>query len=282
MDYKTKRNLLARSFQDALNIINNDEVLTNSVEQTRTHTEILTDWKDMSVELHDNLENYNISVVNGRTLEVASYYARRGYNVTVLNFASATHPGGKVVDGPSAQEESLCRISTLYPCLNTIECMNKFYKPHRIALKNHMTGTPKWYSDDIIYTPNIMVFRDDTDIPIGKSLHHLQCYDVNVITCAAPNMIQVDTDIYADELDEVLTKRIIHICETAVCVDTDVLILGAFGCGVFNNPPHIVANAFRKVLSDSKYNRFNLVIFAIVNDGKGRDNFEVFSDILTK
>lgn len=53
-----------------------------------------------------------------RSFEAAAAYARAGKKVCVHNFASATNPGGGVTRGSSAQEECLCRCSTLYPCLN--------------------------------------------------------------------------------------------------------------------------------------------------------------------
>ena len=41
-----------------------------------------------------------------------------GEKIAVLNFASYQNPGGKFLEGSSAQEESLCHASTLYECLS--------------------------------------------------------------------------------------------------------------------------------------------------------------------
>ena len=61
-----------------------------------------------------------ISVTMNRTFEAAQklLYKYQNERIAVLNFDSATNPGGGVVNGARAQEESLCRCSTLYPCLN--------------------------------------------------------------------------------------------------------------------------------------------------------------------
>lgn len=60
-----------------------------------------------------------VTVSGKRSLEAAVEYTKQGMKTCVLNFASASNPGGGVTHGSSAQEESICRCSTLYPCLNT-------------------------------------------------------------------------------------------------------------------------------------------------------------------
>ena len=93
-----------------------------------------------------------------RTMEAARAYADGGNKVAVLNFASATNPGGGVVNGSRAQEESLCRVSTLYFTLNTDENWRRFYTPHR---KSHNP----LHNDDILYTPAVVVVKSDTAHP---------------------------------------------------------------------------------------------------------------------
>jgi hypothetical protein len=46
----------------------------------------------------------------------------------------------------------------------------------------------------------------------------------------------------------------------------DVLVLSAFGCGAFANPPSHVAQIFRRVLERSFGNAFRHIVFAIVED----------------
>lgn len=49
-------------------------------------------------------------------------------NIIALNFASAKNPGGGFLNGAMAQEESIARASTLYPCLIK---ENEFYNYHK-------------------------------------------------------------------------------------------------------------------------------------------------------
>ena len=114
-----------------------------------------------------------------RTLEAAAPYAYAGKKVCVLNFASATNPGGGVIKGSSAQEEATCRCSTLYPNLKEQRMWTQFYAPHRRA-------HDPLHNDDCIYTPGVMVFKSDTDYP--QLLPEEKWYSVNVLTCAAPNL----------------------------------------------------------------------------------------------
>lgn len=159
-------------------------------------------------------------VVSGkRTLESSEEYAKQGKRVCILNFASATNPGGGVVHGSSAQEEAICRCSTLYPCLSTKEMWNQFYGPRRNA------DNPL-YNDDCIFTPGVKVFKGDTNFP--ELLLEADWWDVDVITCAAPNLRNVPSnrmnpnagsrkaDISYDGLKALHTSRVKRIFEVAM------------------------------------------------------------------
>lgn len=119
----------------------------------------------------------NVIVTKKRTFEAAEAY--KNQHVAVHNFASASNPGGGVTKGANAQEECLCRCSGLYFCLNTPAMWDGFYKPHRDA-------HDPIHNDDTIYTQRVTVFKTDTATP--QLLPEAEWYDVDVITCAAPNL----------------------------------------------------------------------------------------------
>lgn len=109
----------------------------------------------------------------------------------------------------------------------------------------------------------------------------------NVITCAAPNLRLNAGDVFNTikvekiarisdgELSAMFEKRVDRIIATAAAEDNDVLILGAFGCGAFCNPPEIVARAFHKVL-DGYIDCFETVEFAVCCTDHETDNFKAF------
>lgn len=57
-------------------------------------------------------------------------------------------------------------------------------------------------------------------------------------------------------------------------------VLGAMGCGAFQNPPLQVSLLFRDVLEEGEFNGvFEEIIFAVL-DTRGEKNYAIFRDIL--
>lgn len=225
-------------------------------------------------------EKAKVVVSKKRSYEAASAY--QGQEICVHNFASATNPGGGVVNGSSAQEECLCRCSTLYFNLNTPDMWAGFYTPHR------MEQNPI-HNDDCIYTPEVVVMKTDTQNPI--KLPENQWYKVNVLTCAAPNlrekpsnrMNQSDGDkavkVTQKELLEIHEKRLTGILDIALLEGNDVVILGAFGCGAFENNPEIVARAAKNVISNY-LNAFKTIEFAVYCSPRDEQNYRIFERVM--
>ena len=209
-----------------------------------------------------------ITVAEGTTFAVAGAYLGQG-RVAVLNFANPHYPGGGVTQGAMAQEECLCRSSNLFPCLSSDAVFEDFYTYHR-------RETDYDFSDRLIYSPGVTVFKDDSPVP--QLLNQEAWFQVDVITCAAPYLTK-RRHVNMSVLKARLKSRIRNILEAAIENEAEVLILGAFGCGAFGNPPQVVAKAFREVLEDRRYRMaFAQVVFAI-KSSVGGDPYTVCPNI---
>ena len=107
-----------------------------------------------------------------------------------------------------------------------------------------------FYSDRIIYTKGVTVFKTDDEIPV--LMPEQDWFRVDVITCAAPYIAKRK---YTNRtaLKCLFKSRIKNIFEVAIENGITTLILGAFGCGAFKNPPELVAAAFYETIHENRY-----------------------------
>ncbi|MEU6665740.1 TIGR02452 family protein [Streptomyces sp. NPDC046727] len=185
--------------------------------------------------------------------------ARRLANapVAVLNFASARNPGGGYLNGAQAQEEALCRASALHTCLLAARA---FYDHHRAE-------RDPFYTDRVIHSPAVPVFRDDR----GRLL--AEPYLAGFLTAAAPNagVVRRTAPERAAGLPGALAVRAERVLETAAAHGYRRLVLGAWGCGVFQNDPAQVAGAFRALLGPGGRfaGSFEHVVFGVLDRTPG-------------
>ncbi|MER6356116.1 TIGR02452 family protein [Streptomyces sp. NPDC001634] len=192
--------------------------------------------------------------------------ARSGEPVAVLNFASARNPGGGFLNGAQAQEEALCRASALYTCVREIR---EFYDHHR-------AHRDPFYTDRVIHSPAVPVFRDDR----GRLLD--EPYAVGFLTAAAPNagVVLSRAPERATELPRALAARAERVLETAAACGYRRLVLGAWGCGVFRNDPAQVAGAFRELLVKGRFEGyFGEVVFAVLDRTPGTTTRAAFERV---
>lgn len=200
--------------------------------------------------------------------------------IAVLNFASATRPGGGVKTGSRAQEESLCRCSTLFPALDRRWLWQKYYDVNRAAHDVRHT-------DACIYSPGIVICKTDESIPARMKPADFAVVDV--ISCAAPNLRGAPSNGHNIETGKAVTmsetelfqlhlKRAKHIMHIAAANKVDILVLGAFGCGAFANDPEVVAKAYHAALASYRA-RFDVIEFAIYCRASETANYDAFNNI---
>ena len=255
--------------------------LKASIAFSRAHQQLIAEGDEVSEPPCGDAAEGRLTVSPKRTFEAASAYART-MKTCVLNFASASNPGGGVVHGSSAQEEALCRCSTLYFNLNTDEMWSGFYSPHRAA-------RDPIHNDDAVYTPRVTVFKSDTAFPV--MLPETEWYDVDVISCAAPNLREHPSnrmnsgdgdrriELSVDELRVIHERRLTRILDIAAANGEEAVILGAFGCGAFRNDPNVVSTAAATVVPRYR-TRFKVIEFAVFCRPDDTRNYDAFKRAL--
>lgn len=260
-------------FEDTREFCKTNPAAVNAIKLSNDHQEVFLEDEPVLPTPKARDGSAKIIVSKRRSFEAASHYF--GYETCVLNFASSTNPGGGVIWGSTAQEECLCRCSTLYSNLIVKENWERFYAPHR------KQNNPL-YNDDCIYTPDVLVFKSDTRFP--ELMEQKDWLQVNIITCAAPNL-RTDSNgservrITDSELEQLHIKRMRRILTIAASRANDVVILGAFGCGAFKNSPEVVARAMKKVVQEFR-NYFEVIEFAVFCSPRDEQNYTVFERIL--
>ncbi len=174
----------------------------------------------------------------------------------VLNFANAHHPGGGFLIGARAQEEALCRGSTLYASISSEKAreMYRYNNTHPNAVE----------SDYMLLSPEVCVFRDIGGEPLERP------FMASVITAPAPNRRGAALFASGDRIRETFLRRIRIILRLAADRGYRNLVLGAWGSGAFGNDPGMVAECFRTALVEEGFGRaFDTVVFAVYGKPDG-------------
>ena len=192
-----------------------------------------------------------ITVENTTTLAAASALVRAGHDVAALNFASAKNPGGGFLGGALAQEESLCRASALYACLEG----SPMYAYHR-------TRHDPIYASWVIWSPGVPVFRGDDGALLEEP------FTCAFLTSPAPNAGALGdrTPLAGGRVRSAIRERVARVLAIAAHHGHDALVLGAWGCGVFRCDPTMVAAEMASALAGPFAGRFAAVTFAIVDE----------------
>jgi uncharacterized protein (TIGR02452 family) len=209
-----------------------------------------------------------IAVTAESTLEAMHRLNQNNLSVLALNFASARNPGGGFLRGAQAQEESLARSSGLYGCLQNAP---DFYQYHR-------HNPDLRYSHRMIYSPDVPFFKNDDGALLEMP------YTASIITSAAPNYgaLEQNQPQHLPSVPSVLAARAELVLRLAAHHQHQHLVLGAWGCGVFKNPPHLVARVFLELLAGVYSGVFASVTFAVYDRSKSQNVVGAFRQVFSE
>ena len=219
---------------------------------------------DFYLDTVDKTNDTEIYLTTETTFSAARRLVEEGKQACCLNFASAKNPGGGFLGGAQAQEECLARASALYESLNS---KFEYYEVNR-------GFSSCIYTDHMIYSPNVQVFRADNDSLLE------QPFMTSVVTAPAVNMGVVQSREKGNVTKALsqMKQRIDKLLTLCANEGEEHLVLGAWGCGVFQNDPEWMAGTFKEALSNTFKGVFKTVVFAIPDGSRrGKINYEAFS-----
>lgn len=272
-------------FEDIKNKCKNDEFLKNIISKSIESQHFYKESEKIVINYKDKIKNNeknNIEFQKQKTIESALYYlnSEKGSKIAILNFADWTQKGGCIDSGEVTQEESICRCTTLYQNL-TADNVKEYYDNHRKLCdgENVHNITRAKANNDLIYSPNVQIIKDDTESWNVKDLKNDVHRLISVITCAAPWNYGGKT-FTNDQIYNFHYSKAKRILDVAINDNVDIIILGAYGCGAFENDPKDVASAYKKILVEEGYQKyFKKVVFAIPILNPTDKNYDVFFNV---
>ncbi|MCR5839364.1 MAG: TIGR02452 family protein [Kiritimatiellae bacterium] len=210
--------------------------------------------------------------VNGDCIDVTRKLVEDGYKPIMLNMANRHTPGGGVINGARAQEESLFRQSNL--CVSLYQ-----FDEYHAGLLGLPLGNGRYPMDRDtggIYSGRVTFFR--TSSRNGDALVETP-FECAVVSVAAINRPDLTPDgLLVDWAVAATKKKIRTMLRIGLLHGHDAIVLGAWGCGAFRNPPEHMAQLFHEVLRETEFaDKYRVVRFAVIEDHNSRhSNFAPF------
>jgi uncharacterized protein (TIGR02452 family) len=266
------RELRAEIFQETIRLTKANGYLLNGKQVDIDNSIIVSEYFDNPAVMKiDETFKTNFSVINADCLETSQVLCNSGLNPCMLNLANRQNPGGGVLRGAGAQEENIFRRTNLFMSLYQ-------YAPYasEYGIVKHEKSYPLDRNTGGIYSSNITVFRGSEQNGYCLLAHPFKISVVTVPALNRPELVMRNNECYiVDSLLEPVKQKMRTILRIAGKYHHDSLVLGAFGCGAFANPPNHIAKLFKDVFAETEFkNKFKTVVFAIYEDhnsGKGHN-----------
>ena len=208
-------------------------------------------------------EPTRFEVHNVDCLDEGLRLTRAGYRPAVLNMASRSMPGGGVINGVGAQEETLFRRTNLFRSL--YQFTDALVPGRQLIPVREGERYPLDRNFGGVYTPDALLFRESESAGYKLMERPERLSFIAVAGINRPEM--KDATHLADSMVEGTKNKIRTILRIGLRHGHDSLVLGALGCGAFRNPPSHIARLFHEVFDEPEFrNKYRLVSFAILDD----------------
>ncbi|MDR0525778.1 MAG: TIGR02452 family protein [Spirochaetaceae bacterium] len=275
------RELRVSLFQETVGIVNdggyrlNGEDIPIRNDSVPAQTEYFTGPPKLPNSPGNRKTNY--AVIQADCLETAEVLLQDGYNPCVLNMTSGHNPGGGVRTGAGAQEETIFRRTNLFKSL---------YQFADYAAEYGTARSSKSYPLDKnrggVYSGGITVFRASENNGYALLKKPFQVSFVSVPALRRPELENRGGKYFITKrLVESAKEKIRTILRIAGKYAHDSIVLGAFGCGAYANPPHHIASLFKEVFAEQEFkDYFRTLVFSIIDDHNSRKEHNPDGNIL--
>lgn len=263
--YDKIRQLRSKEFQNTVAIVNQGTYVTeNGVRVTfRSVAPMQQDTHFYSREFRVKATHKGrtvVEVVNEDCLLTGVRLKEQGFNPVVLNMASRRNPGGGVMTGAGAQEETLFRRTNLFRSLYQFAPYASLYG---VPMSHNQYPLDRNFGG--IYTPNVTLFRKSEQEGYALMKEPVELSFISVAGMNRPELTQ--EGMIADYLIEPIKNKMRTILRIGLQHGHDAIVLGALGCGAFRNPPRHVARLFHEVIDEDELaGKYSLIVFAILDD----------------
>lgn len=262
------RELRAEIFQQTIEISKRGEYLLNNNQIKFDNSEIIEGThfyrKPKKLEPINSYKITRFTVIGADCIETAELLKKAGYDVCLLNMANRQNPGGGVLGGAGAQEENIFRRSNLFLSLYQFTDYSNEYGIRR----NNQNSYPLDSNTGGVYSKDVTIFRGSEDNGYCFLKTPLTISIVSVPAINSPELEFINGEYFiTKKLIEPSKEKIRTILRICGEFKHNCLVLSAFGCGAFRNPPKHIAKLFSEVFNENEFiHQFDLVVFSIFDD----------------
>eukprot|EP00927_Polykrikos_kofoidii_P037719 TRINITY_DN31931_c0_g1_i2.p1 TRINITY_DN31931_c0_g1~~TRINITY_DN31931_c0_g1_i2.p1 ORF type:complete len:339 (-),score=54.50 TRINITY_DN31931_c0_g1_i2:67-1083(-) len=209
-----------------------------------------------------------LTTLNDGSMEAVELLHRLGLRPAVLNFAHGHNCGGGFEHAGGSQEEDIFRKSSaflsLWPRRRTDDGPGVLARGMWIGEYDDLLSRKDAFYPHTecggIYSPHVRLVRrvGEAGVPIApaEDIAKLPCF--SLLTAAAQ-----DLNRESPFQPKLLREKLRTVLHMAAVNEHDALVVGAFGCGFFRNPPEVVAQTYQDLLRGEFAGVFRTCIFAV-------------------